>query len=65
MKMSSDEAKSFYKRRSSSIEPIFGILKQTKNFRELLLRGIQKARIEVKIAAMTFNFSKMIWEQLV
>ncbi len=63
--MKRDEAKSFYKKRSSSIEPIFGILKQTKNFREILLRGIQKARIEVKITVITFNFSKMIREQLV
>ena len=31
-KMNSEEAKSFYKKRGSEIEPIFGILKQAKNF---------------------------------
>ena len=31
-KMNSAEAKSFYKKRGSEIEPIFGILKQAKNF---------------------------------
>ena len=64
-KMHSEEAKSFYKKRGSEIEPIFGILKQARKFRELLLRGQDKVQIEVKIAATAFNFGKMIREQLV
>ena len=34
-KMNSKEAKSFYKKRGSEIEPIFGILKQAKNFQRI------------------------------
>ena len=64
-KMHSEEAKSFYKKRGSEVEPIFGILKQARKFRELLLRGKDKVQIEVKIAATAFNFGKMIREQLV
>ncbi len=63
-KMNSEEAKSFYKKRGSEIEPIFGILKQAKKFREFLLRGSKKVQIEVKIAATAFNFGKMVREQL-
>ena len=63
-KMKSEEAKLFYKKRGAEIEPIFGILKQARKFREFLLRGTQKAQIEVKIAATAFNLGKMVREQL-
>ena len=63
-KMKSEEAKLFYKKRGTEIEPIFGILKQARKFREFLLRGTEKVQIEVKIAATAFNLGKMVREQL-
>lgn len=64
-KMKTEEAKLFYKKRGSQIEPMFGIIKQSRKFREFLLRGHKKVRVQLKIASIAFNFGKMIREGIV
>jgi transposase len=61
-KMQAEAAKQFYKKRGSQIESMFGIIKQSRKFREFLLRGQNKVRTQVKIAAIGFNFAKMVRE---
>ncbi|MDH4263827.1 MAG: IS1182 family transposase [Spirochaetia bacterium] len=61
-KMQTEAAKQFYKKRGSQIESMFGIIKQSRKFREFLLRGQNKVRTQVKIAAIGFNFAKMVRE---
>lgn len=61
-KMKTEEAKSFYKKRGSQIESMFGTIKQARGFREFLLRGKEKVGTQLKIASIAFNFGKMIRE---
>ena len=61
-KMQTEDAQQFYKKRGSQIESMFGIIKQSKKFREFLLRGQNKVRTQFKIAAIGFNFGKMVRE---
>jgi transposase len=61
-KMKTKEAIAVYKKRGSEIEPIFGILKQGRRFREFLCRGKQMARMHLKIASIALNFGKMVRE---
>jgi len=64
-KMKTQDAKLFYKKRGSQIESMFGIIKQSRKFREFLLRGHDKVPTQLKIASIAFNFGKMIREGLV
>jgi len=59
-KMKTPDAKLFYKKRGSQIESMFGIIKQSRKFREFLLRGQEKVTAQLKIASIAFNFGKMI-----
>ncbi|MDH4201200.1 MAG: IS1182 family transposase [Spirochaetia bacterium] len=61
-KMQTAEAKLFYKKRGSQIESMFGTIKQSRKFREFLLRGHEKVKTQLKIASIAFNFGKMIRE---
>lgn len=59
LKMKSDAAKIAYKKRGAEIEPIFGNWKALRNFWYFLLRGREKVKTEVKLAATAFNFGKL------
>lgn len=60
LKMKTDEAKKIYRKRGAEIEPIFGTWKAARGFWYFLLRGTKKARTEVKLTAIAFNFGKLV-----
>ena len=64
-KMKTDAAKLTYKKRGAEIEPIFGVIKTAKRFREFVVRGTEKVRVETKLIAIAMNFGKMIREGLI
>ena len=41
-KMETDKAKSRYRYRKQTVEPVFGIIKSVLGFRQFLLRGLEK-----------------------
>jgi hypothetical protein len=47
------------RQRSIDVEPVFGQLKQNRNFRRFRLRGLKKVEIEMGLAAMAHNIAKM------
>lgn len=53
------ELKELYKRRSATIEPVFGVLKNVLGFRRFRLFGIAKAQIELFWAATAYNIRKL------
>lgn len=60
-KMETEESKQIYNLRKVTIEPVYGNLKQNLGFREFLLRGLEKAKIEVNLACIAYNLQK-IWK---
>lgn len=47
------------KQRSVDVEPVFGQLKQNRNFKRFRLRGLQKVEIEMGLVAIAHNIAKM------
>jgi transposase len=48
-----------YKRRSSTVEPVFGQIKHNRGFRQFLLRGIHLVQTEWSLMCSTHNLMKM------
>jgi transposase len=60
-KMETEEAKKVYGLRKITIEPVYGNIKQNLGFREFLLRGKEKVKIEFNLACIAHNLQK-IWK---
>ena len=48
-----------YAKRKSSVEPVFGQIKDARGFRRLLLRGIEAVRAEWRLICLTHNLLKL------
>ena len=59
-KMKTDEAKKVYSLRKITVEPVYGNIKQNLGFREFLLRGKEKVKIEFNLVCIAHNLMK-IW----
>jgi len=59
-KMESEEGKKVYSLRKISVEPVYGNMKQNLGFREFLLRGLPKVKIEFNLLCIAHNLQK-IW----
>ena len=59
-KLSSEEGRGIYSRRSCTVEPVFGVIKAGMGFRQFLLRGIEKVKIEWDLLCLAYN-AKRIW----
>ena len=58
-KMSTTEAKKTYSLRKITVEPSFGNIKQNLGFREFLLRGLEKVKIEMNLVSIAHNLQKI------
>lgn len=58
-RLQTKQGKAFYAKRKSTIEPVFGVLKQVLGFRQFLLRGLQRASGEWKLLQCAYNLKKM------
>jgi transposase len=54
----SEEGVKHRKQRPADVEPVFGNIKQNKNFKRFLLRGIDKVEIEIGLIALAHNLAK-------
>ena len=59
-KMQSETGKAEYKKRSETVEWIFGNIKQNMKFREFLTRGLESVRTEYNLVCSAHNL-KIIW----
>lgn len=59
-RMSSPSAKGVYNQRPRIAETTFGIIKSIMNFRQFLLRGLDKVKTEWLWAATAFNLMKLV-----
>ncbi|MDI6720708.1 MAG: IS1182 family transposase [Methanomicrobiales archaeon] len=59
-KIASAEGRAIYGKRKCLVEPVIGQIKTRSGFWQFLLRGLQKVRIEWKIAATAHNLLKII-----
>lgn len=57
--MTTDEAKTIYKRRKELVEPAFGIIKEQMSFRRFLLRGLENIKAEIVMLATAFNLRSL------
>jgi transposase len=58
-KLSTSEGRSIYGKRKCLVEPVFGQIKTRNGFSQFLLRGLEKVRLEWKIAAIAHNLLKI------
>ena len=57
--MDTTESKNTYSLRKITVEPSFGNIKQNLGFREFLLRGLEKVKIEMNLVSITHNLGKI------
>jgi transposase len=58
-KLQTDEGRAIYARRKCITEPVHGLIKQARGFRQFLLRGVEKVQAEFALIALTHNLLKL------
>ncbi|NOR21077.1 MAG: IS1182 family transposase [Candidatus Aminicenantes bacterium] len=58
-KLLTDEGKERYKKRLSTVEPVFGNLKKNLGYRDFQLRGLEKVRGEFQLMCIAHNIKKI------
>jgi hypothetical protein len=53
------EGRELYAQRKQTIEPIFGIIKETLGFRRFSLRGLEKAGTEWTLVTLAYNLKRL------
>jgi len=59
VRMKMPEGKKVYAQRKSTIEPVFGIIKQVMGFRQFLLRGVVNVSGEWNLVCTAFNIKRL------
>ena len=58
-KLQTTEGRAIYARRKAITEPVHGLIKQARGFRQFLLRGLDKVAREFTLVALTHNLLKL------
>jgi len=58
-KLRTKKGRETYARRKSSVEPVFGQIKEVRGFRRFLLRGLEAVRAEWRLICLTHNLLKL------
>jgi hypothetical protein len=58
-KLNTKDGKAIYRLRKCTVEPVFGIIKETMGFRQFSLRGLTKAAGEWCLVCLAFNFRRL------
>ena len=58
-RLASETGKALYKMRKAIVEPVFGQIKEARNFRRFRLRGLKNASGEWKLICATHNLLKI------
>lgn len=57
--LNSEDGLKYRSNRSIDVEPVFGMIKNNRNYRRFLLRGIEKVEIETGLLAIAHNLKKL------
>ncbi len=63
-KLQTDEGRALYARRKSTVEPVFGQIKEARGFRRFHLRGLAKVIGEWSLVSVTHNLLKLYRSQI-
>jgi transposase len=58
-KLKTEAGKAIYRKRASTVEPVFGIIKSVLGFRQFLLRGLEKVSGEWKLVCLAWNLKRL------
>ncbi|MBW8748080.1 MAG: transposase, partial [Acidobacteria bacterium] len=58
-KLRDPDGRAMYSKRRGIVEPVFGIMKEQRNFRSFRLRSIAKAQAEFALAATAYNLKRI------
>jgi transposase/IS5 family transposase len=58
-RLKTQEGKRLYAKRKSTVEPVFGIIKQVMGFRRFMLRGEKKVKSEWDLVAICWNIKRL------
>ena len=58
-KLRTKKGRETYSKRKSSVEPVFGQIKEARGFRRFLLRGLDAVRAEWRLVCLTHNLLKL------
>lgn len=58
-RVSRSEGKAKYKLRQQTVEPVFGIIKETMGFRRFSLRGLAKVGLEWTLVCLAYNLARL------
>ncbi len=58
-KLQTEEGRHIYAKRARTVEPVFGIIKAPMGFRQFLLRGVEKVRIEWDLVCLAYNMKRL------
>jgi hypothetical protein len=58
-RLNSEKGKKYRSKRPVDVETVFGIIKNNKNFRRFMLRGMKKVEIEAGLLSLAHNIRKM------
>jgi hypothetical protein len=58
-KLLTKEGKKRYRKRLVAVEPVFAHIKHTMGFRQFLLRGLKKVKIEFSLICTSHNIKKL------
>lgn len=59
-KLQTDDAKTLYKKRKQTVEPVFGIIKNVLGFLRFRLRGLQNVATEWTLIALAYNCRRIM-----
>ncbi len=57
--MKTKQGKEFYAKRKSTVEPVFGIIKEIMGFRHFMLRGLEAVEGEWTLICMAYNLKRL------
>ncbi len=58
-KLRSEQGRRIYAKRARTVEPVFGIIKAPLGFRQFLLRGLAKVRLEWDLVCLAYNLKRL------
>ena len=58
-KLQTDEAKTQYRKRKCTVEPVFGIIKSTLGFTRFQLRSMETVKMEWMLVALAYNCKRL------
>ena len=58
-RLKTKEGQAFYAKRKSTVEPVFGIIKEVMGFRRFLLRGLEAVKGEWRLVCLAFNLKRL------